>query len=262
MGPSAGGGSWIERVSLSRSWLHSIAPDARAFKTALAVGLAWWLGMLLGNGRPIFAAFGALVGLQATVDQSLRRVAVRLAGMFGGLVLAFVVVHFFGANAFGLGFAVLLGLWLGRRVGGSEQVGLELGVMGLLLIGLASGDPGFAIERIWETVLGAAVALAINSFIFSPDYLDEVADSLGELVAVTADGLRQAARAFVGPPTAQDDGVADEAQQRPRAGRASLPKLKARLELAPLGPTSPPEARYRDAPGTTLVLSARIAPSG
>ena len=41
--------------------LGELMPGARAVKTALAAGLAWWLGNLLGEPRPMFAAIGALV---------------------------------------------------------------------------------------------------------------------------------------------------------------------------------------------------------
>ena len=211
------------------AWLGSVAPGARAVKTALAVALAWWLATLLGESQPLFAALGAMVGMEATVAGSLRRIGLQLAGMIGGLALAFLVGKVLGATALGIGLAVLLGLWLGRRVGSPDRVGVELGITTLVVVVFAAGDPEFAATRIWETVLGGLVAAAVNALILPPNYLDEVADDLHPLVQATAGGLREAVRIFVERP--EHEGAA-QLLERLREARAGLPDLEARLKLA------------------------------
>jgi uncharacterized membrane protein YgaE (UPF0421/DUF939 family) len=209
--------------------LGAYAPGLRAVKTALAVGVAWWLANLLGEERPLFAALGALVGMEATVAGSLRRIGLQLVGMLGGLGLAFVVGRLLGASAIGIGLAVLVGLWLGRRVGSADRVGVELGVTTLVLVVFAANDPTFAVERIWETVLGGLIAALINALVLPPDYLGLVADDLHTLVAATARGLREGVRIFVERP--RHEGAA-ETLERLRAVRDQLPDLEARLTLA------------------------------
>ena len=59
--------------------LRAAAPCARMLKTALAVAVAWWLANRLGQPRPLFAALGALVGMEPTIIGSLRRTGFRLA---------------------------------------------------------------------------------------------------------------------------------------------------------------------------------------
>jgi uncharacterized membrane protein YgaE (UPF0421/DUF939 family) len=209
--------------------LRELTPGARALKTALAVGLAWWAGTLLGEPQPLFAALGALVGMEATVARSLRRTGVQLAGMLGGLVLAYVLAHTLGASPIAIALAVLLGLWLGRGVGSPDRVGVELGVTTLLLVVFAAGDPAFAATRIWETVLGGLIAAAVNALILPPNYLGQVAEEVDTLVGETTGGLREATRIFVERP--RHEGVV-ETLERLRRTRGRLPDLQARLTLA------------------------------
>ena len=208
-----------------RTWL----PGMRAIKSALAVGLAWWLATLLGEERPLFAALGAMVAMEATVAGSLRRTGLQVIGMLGGLVLAFVVGRLFGTSGFGIGLAVLFGLWLGRRVRSPDRVGVELGVTTLVLVVFAAGDPDFAITRIWETILGGATAAIVNALVLPPDYLGQVEDDLHELVTATARGLREATRIFVERPRHEG---ADDTLQRLRDARGALPDIESRLGLA------------------------------
>src|SRR4051795_6296009 len=120
---------------------QAIRPGARMVKAALAVRLAWWVGTLLGEPRPMFAALGALVGMEPTIVSSLRRTAVQLIGTLGGIVLAYLAVNLLGVSWLGAGLAVLLGLWLGHWLGSPDRVGVELAVGALLIVGFASGDP-------------------------------------------------------------------------------------------------------------------------
>ncbi len=182
---------------------RELAPGARALKTALAVGLAWTILGAMGESRPLFAALGAMVGMEATVAGSLRRIGLQAAGMVGGVVLAFAMGRWLGANALGIALAVLFGLWLGRRIGSPDRVGVELGVTTLLVVVFAAGDPEFAVDRIWETVFGGLVAVAVNALVLPPNYLDQVDDRLHALVTATARGLREATRIFVERPEHQ-----------------------------------------------------------
>src|SRR5438046_3402641 len=60
---------------LGRLWrtLTRFGVGPRVLKTALAAGLAWWIGNLLGEPQPVFAAIAAIIGLEPTVASSLAR---------------------------------------------------------------------------------------------------------------------------------------------------------------------------------------------
>ena len=222
-------GGQAGRVMRALAAARPPVPGHRAIKSSLAVGIAWWLCTLIGEPLPLFAALGALVSMEATVAGSLRRVGLQVAGMMGGIALAVLINSLLGVNAVGVGLAVLLGLWLGRWVGSPDRVGVELGVTTLLVVAFGGGDPLFAVTRIWETVLGGAVAVAINALIWPPNYLGLVADDLHMLVTRTAAGLREATRTFAERPNHEGIKVTLE---RLRANRATIPELRADLGLA------------------------------
>jgi len=115
--------SWISRVSAG-GW-QQLVPGARMLKTALAVGLSWWLAGLLGETQPMFAAMGALFGMELTIIGSLRRTGLQLVGIVGVVGIAVLLAYAMGVNAIGIGFAVLLGLWISSLAQMPDRVGVE-----------------------------------------------------------------------------------------------------------------------------------------
>ena len=197
----------------------------------LAVGLAWLIGQLLGNKLPLFAAFGAVIGMQTTVDQSVRRVAIRLAGTVGGVLVSFLVVHLLGTSPLAVALAVMLGPWIVHLVKSPREIGQEIAMVALLLIALAAGDPAYAVHRTAETLLGAIVALVINAFVYPPDYLDDVSEHLSEFVRDATSVLRSAAHALVTQPEEPERHSATIDDQM-LAARKLLTQLTSDLALA------------------------------
>jgi uncharacterized membrane protein YgaE (UPF0421/DUF939 family) len=209
--------------------VQSIRPGARMVKAALAVALAWWVGTLLGEPRPMFAALGALVGMEPTIIGSLRRTGVQMVGTLGGIVLAYVAVNLLGVSWLGAGLAVLLGLWLGRWLGSPDRVGVELAVGALLIVGFASGDPHLGLTRLWEVLLGGLIATAINTLVLPPNYIGQVLDSLDELTGQMETGLREAGHELAEIPQHER---AAETHQRVLAAEATLHDAQERANLA------------------------------
>lgn len=233
-GAQASAGSAVEPVDEDRprGWLRrlrDLAPGARTLKTALAVGIAWWLATGFGEQRPLFAAISALVIMQATIAGTLRRMGLQLVGILGGLILAFLIGRFLGLSAVGIGLAVLLGLWLGRQVGSPDRVGVELGVTALLVVGLGADNPELGFDRLWETALGGVVAAAINVLVLPPNYVGQLGKDLERLATGVSRGLREATRIFVERP--EHEGAAEVLDEM-RELRATLPGLEGSLRLA------------------------------
>ena len=64
----------------------------RAIKTAISVGLALALAMVLGSSLPIFAAIGAISVMSRTWVDSLKESLNQIAGTFLGYLIACVFV--------------------------------------------------------------------------------------------------------------------------------------------------------------------------
>jgi uncharacterized membrane protein YgaE (UPF0421/DUF939 family) len=209
--------------------IGGMAPGPRAFKTAFAVGMAWWLTTLLGEERPVFAAIAALVGMEATIVASMRRTGLQMVGVLGGIVLAVALSLVGSVNPLIIGLAVLFGLWLGRWLGSPDRIGVELSVTALLVVTFGHGDPGFGASRLWETALGGLVAMTTNALIMPPNYLPEVWRDLDRLVARVSRGLIEAVRIFVELPRHEK---AAETLQDLRIARATVPRIEERVKLA------------------------------
>jgi uncharacterized membrane protein YgaE (UPF0421/DUF939 family) len=121
------------------SLLGCLGLGPRVLKTALAVGLAWWVGNLLGEPRPVFAAVAAVVGLEATVLLSVTRGVEQFLGVLCGLILATVVLDLSGSAPLTLALLVLVSMAVGRRLNLSDFTLVEFAITSMLVV--AYTDP-------------------------------------------------------------------------------------------------------------------------
>ena len=152
----------IEGMSLWRRLLgtRDLRSEIRlALKMAAGGTTAWWLAGELGARRPIFAALVPLVAMTgdpfAAVSVSISRTVV-LALLLG--CLASVVL----------------------KVG--IRPNLEVPIAALFLLGFASAQISqLGIQRIWETGVGAGVAIVLSSLVWPPDPVRALTRQLGRL---------------------------------------------------------------------------------
>jgi uncharacterized membrane protein YgaE (UPF0421/DUF939 family)/GNAT superfamily N-acetyltransferase len=188
-----------------RTRLRALWPGARVAKTALAIAVAWWIGQMLGEPRPVFAAIAALYALQPTVAASLRKTAGQLLGMLLGTVLAFVSsVSFPTLSPVAVGLAAFVALVVTVRPGASALLGAEVAVTTLLAVALGQGQPYWGLVRLWEAALGGGVAIAVNVLVLPPTYLDEAREAVHRLTRQLVEHTRVAvADLLTAPPEGQ-----------------------------------------------------------
>jgi uncharacterized membrane protein YgaE (UPF0421/DUF939 family) len=157
----------LRRVLLERD----LAAEARlALKMTLGSTVAWWLAVELGAKRPIFAALVPLVGMTGDPFAAVSVSFARTLGVFAGVGVGIAFVHVSTASTVRVALVLLVGT-IGSvllRVGGRPN--LEVPIAGLFLIGFASANTSEAgVQRIWETAIGAAVAVLVSAFFWPPD---------------------------------------------------------------------------------------------
>src|SRR5438067_390676 len=108
----------------------------RVLKTAIAAGLAWWIGNLLGEPQPVFAAITAIIGLEPTVASSLARAGELILGMLAGLALAAMMIQFSGSAPLAVFLLVLLATAIGSRLRMRQAVIVEFSITALLVVSL------------------------------------------------------------------------------------------------------------------------------
>ncbi len=131
-----------------------------AAKTAIAAGLAWVAALAADpHSRPYFAALAVLLVVQPTVYDSLSRAFQRVAGVVVGVAAALAVSHVLAPSAWSIGVIIFAGLLLGWTVRLGPQGVVQVPVSALLVFLVGQATPGYAGERIVETLIGAGVAV-------------------------------------------------------------------------------------------------------
>lgn len=169
------------------AWLRGWLPGERSVKTALAAGLAWGAGALLGNPRPYFAPLAAILILQVTIAESVTRAVQRVLGVVVGVAVALLVGRVVGLTAWGIGILVLLSLAVGTRlrlgVSGIPQVAIS-GLLVLIIGSLTRTEYG--LWRISETLVGAVVGVGVNALVVPPSHVPEARRALAGFAAAQA----------------------------------------------------------------------------
>ena len=131
-----------------------------AAKTAIAGGLAWVAAVAVDpHSRPYFAPLAVLLIVQPTVYDSLSRAFQRVAGVVVGVAAALAVSRVLAPSAWSIGIIIFAGLLLGwtARLGPPGVVQVPISALLVFLIGQVT--PGYAGERIVDTLIGAGVAV-------------------------------------------------------------------------------------------------------
>jgi uncharacterized membrane protein YgaE (UPF0421/DUF939 family) len=152
-----------------------VAEVRLALKMSLGGTVAWWIASALGATRPLFAALVPLVAMNgdpfAAVSVSLGRILGVFAGVGIGVALLDISISPTWRVAIALVVATLVGIVL--KVG--QQPNLQVPISALFLIGFVGANTEqFAVQRIWETAIGALVAVVVSTVLWPPDPIREL----------------------------------------------------------------------------------------
>ncbi len=150
---------------------------------ALAGALAWLVAERLGAERPVFAVLVPLVALKDDPYAALNLSLTRLAGVVAGVAIGLGVVRLLGLSTLAVGVILTVGLIIGTIVRFGPDVNNQVAVSALLLVVATDRPERYAFTRIWETVVGALVALAAAVLVFPANPLGRLRD---RTTAITA----------------------------------------------------------------------------
>ncbi|MBS2966106.1 hypothetical protein KGA66_23880 [Actinocrinis puniceicyclus] len=159
-------------------------------KAALAAALAWGVASEVLRVRdPVLASVAALVVVQVTLYQSVRRAIQYSAGIVAGMVGALAIGRYLGVNMLTMSLIVVFGLVLGRSLQLGTQV-TQVAVTGLLVLAFGSS---YGLVRVLDSMVGAAIGVVVNILIAPPTFartaakeLADLADDLASLCASVA----------------------------------------------------------------------------
>lgn len=169
----------------------------RTLKTTLAATAAYAVALpVSANPRPVLAPLTALLVVQLTLYDTLRSGLRRVLSVVAGVLVAVGVSATVHLNPVTLGLVVGASLLLGRLLRLGAEI-LEVPISAMLILAVGGSDTA-ALGRVWETVVGAVVGVAVNTLIAPPLYVRPAGDAVANLGAVTAEVLRRIAREVAG----------------------------------------------------------------
>ncbi|WP_100811046.1 MULTISPECIES: aromatic acid exporter family protein [unclassified Microbacterium] len=177
-------------------------PLLQVAKSAIATVGAWLIADAIVQGPPpVFAAIAALLVVQPSLNQSFSKAIERSVGVIVGVVIASVLGIAFGEDTWVILVSIVVALivaWLARATAGTAN---QVAISALLVLSLGAATPGYAFDRVLETVIGAAIGIIVNVILVPPVAVapaHRAVDALGEEVAAS---LERLAAALENPPS-------------------------------------------------------------
>jgi len=178
------------------------APLLQVAKTSAAAIIAWLASqLLLGQPLPIFAAIAALLVVQPSVNQTVLKGIERSVAVIAGVVIAYVAGQLFGAASWVILLVIVVSLllaWALKLGPGSTN---QIPISAMLVLALGAQTPGYAVERILETIIGAVVGLLVNLAIVPPVSLAPAHRAVKQLLTDVAAVLDDLASTLTSPST-------------------------------------------------------------
>ena len=196
---------WWQRISGRQQWRDRPLSDllaidrgvlVQAFKIALSAGVSWALAVwLLSSPSPIWAPITASLIALLTVRASVRDALEKVVAVLIGILVAIWLGGLIGLHAWSIALIVAVGFLVGKVLRLNGGAAAQIPINGLFVLALGSAQVE---QRFLDTLIGAAVAVAVNFIVVPPNYVASAtrsvatfADSLVEVLARVATEVTQ-----------------------------------------------------------------------
>ncbi|WP_439901138.1 FUSC family protein [Microbacterium azadirachtae] len=172
------------------------APLLQVAKSAAATIAAWLVaGWLVPGHLPVFAAIAALLVVQPSVNQSFAKAVERSIGVIAGVVIAVLLSLALGGLSWVVLLAVVVAMVVAWSFKATPGTANQVAISAMLVLALGSASPDYAVDRILETLIGAAIGFVVNVAVVPPVLVEPVRRDLallGAELAATLDRLGDA----------------------------------------------------------------------
>src|SRR6478609_435412 len=196
---------WLQRLTGQQRWRNRPLGELlnidravllQALKVAVSAGAswalaAWWLDSPSPIWAPITASLIALLTVRASVRDAVEKIVAVLIGM----VVAIWLGGLIGLHAWSIALIVAVGFLAGKVLRLNGGAAAQIPINGLFVLALGSAQVE---QRFLDTLIGAAVAVAVNFIVVPPNYVASAtrsvatfADSLVEVLARVATEVTQ-----------------------------------------------------------------------
>lgn len=234
-------------------------PLIQVIKAALAVLAAWLVASTIFPERyPVFAAIAALLVVQPSVTQSFGKAIERSFGVVVGVLVATGIAYVFGDFGWVVMLATVIAVMVGWALRLTPGTANQVPISAMLVLSIGLHSPGYAVERIIETVIGAAIAVIINVAIVPPVILRPAHLAVRRLADEVASCIDRIAEALTSPqsPEQIDELLVTTRLLRPMQQKAQDALLEGTESLT----LNPRRSKHRSVLDADAGLYRRLAP--
>lgn len=139
------------------------------FKTALAAAVSWWAAYSLLQGPyPYFAPLAAILTIQVTISESVKKAWQRLIGTIGGVIVSTFISHWLSINISSIFLVIAIGMLIGSLLRLPPYINSQAAISSLMVLAFSQSQ-GYALGRILETIIGSLIGILVNAFIIPPN---------------------------------------------------------------------------------------------
>lgn len=180
---------------------------------AIATGLSWQLAEAAGSAHPYLAPVAVLLAMQSTSFNTLKSAGTRVGGTILGVLLTSYMAQWVGLHGWSVGLSVLVSAGLVSLLRMGDAMVLQAGLSAPLVLDLALTAKSYPLDRIRDTLIGAAVALVLRLLVFPPNTLQETARAVTQYRSELTQFVHRIARfAENGCPSSETSSLQQEAQ--------------------------------------------------
>ncbi len=150
----------------SFSFSTKLAQTEIIWKTSFGSALAWEAAKLAGSAHPFLAPLTLILCLQGSVHQSLNFAFGRVIGTVFGLFIIELFVHYFNLSPLSLLALILIGTSAAKLFKANNTIIHQVALSILLVFAFQNKAPDYTIDRLRDTVIGAALAYVFILLIF------------------------------------------------------------------------------------------------
>ena len=173
---------------LQRVWSSRSPSLLFAAKIALAAGFSWELvSLLLGAEAAALAVVSAVIVVQVTSWQTVRKSIERILGVIIGVSLAVLVAHLFGLNIWTIMcmifFAQVIGMFLQNR---GQYLATQIPISAALALVIGATAGSYPFLRILGALVGGLIGTLMSLLLSPPIYVFRAQDAVVELTTQLA----------------------------------------------------------------------------
>lgn len=149
----------------------------RTIKTAIAVSISIGIANMLGMENPLYAAIGAIISMQNTLNESFKAGRNRVLGTIIGALIGVVFAFINPESIILIGVGIIMVIYICNLLKWNNSISIAAVVFCVVMTSLNGKNPFFyGVNRIFDTCIGIIVAVLVNYFIFPPKQLDKILD--------------------------------------------------------------------------------------